>query len=187
VQHGADRILKRMKRLYKVADYRRMVDEARAAIPGIALASDWIVGFPGETEEEFQQSEALMKEIRFSVSYVFKYSPRPNTPATRLEDDVVDADKDRRCTHLVRTQEAISLEINQAAVGREFEVLVEGTSKRNSTRLAARTRDNRLCVFEGPLELEGKVARVRVDHASAHVLYGTLVTESAGRRLPLVP
>src|SRR3954471_11950831 len=107
-----------------------MVAEARAAIPDIALASDWIVGFPGETEEEFERSLALLEEVRFATSYVFKYSPRPGTPATRLDDDVPEADKDRRCTALVRAQEKISLASSKATIGQVLEVLVEGVSKK---------------------------------------------------------
>lgn len=174
-QHGNDRVLKRMHRLYTVEKYLDMVGEARAAIPDIALASDWIVGFPGETEAEFEQSLALLERVRFATSYVFKYSPRPATPATRLEDDVPGAEKDRRCTALVRAQERISLAENKAAAGRIFEVLVEGVSKRNDEKLSGRTRDNRICVFSGPAHLEGKLAGVRVLDATAHTLYGELV------------
>ena len=183
-QHGDDRILKRMHRLYNVEKYLQMVAEARAAIPEVALASDWIVGFPGETEAEFERSLALLEQVRFATSYVFKYSPRPGTPATRLEDDVPEAEKDRRCTTLVRAQEKISLAHNQAAKGRVFEVLVEGVSKKNETKLSGRTKDNRICIFSGPESLDGRLVGVRVLDATAHTLYGEL---TAGRSLPVVP
>ncbi len=183
-QHGNDRVLKRMHRLYTVEKYLDVVAEARATIPGIALASDWIVGFPGETEAELEQSLALLERVRFATSYVFKYSPRPGTPATRLEDDVPEKEKDRRCTLLVRAQEKISLEQNKSARGQVFEVLVEGVSKKNETKLSGRTRDNRICVFTGARELEGRLVGVRVLDATAHTLYGELATS---RSLPLVP
>ncbi|HZV00845.1 MAG TPA: tRNA (N6-isopentenyl adenosine(37)-C2)-methylthiotransferase MiaB [Planctomycetota bacterium] len=184
-QHGNDRVLKRMHRLYTVERYLDMVAAAREAIPGIALASDWIVGFPGETEAEHEESLALLERVRFATSYVFKYSPRPGTPATRLEDDVPEAEKDRRCTRLVRAQEKISLELNKAAIGEELEVLVEGVSKKNETKLAGRSKDNRICVFTGSPELEGRLVRVKVRDATAHTLYCELATR--GRMLPLIP
>lgn len=182
-QHGDDRILKRMHRLYTVDRYLEMVAEARAAIPGIALASDWIVGFPGETEAEFETSLALLERVQFQTSFAFKYSPRPGTPATRLEDDVPEADKNRRCTALVQAQEKVSLAQNKATVGQLLEVLVEGVSKRNETKLSGRTRDNRICIFTGPSHLDGKLVGIRVLDATAHTLYGALVE---GRALPIV-
>jgi tRNA-2-methylthio-N6-dimethylallyladenosine synthase len=186
-QSGSDRILKRMKRLYKVDDYRKMVAEARAAIPDIALASDWIVGFPGETEADFQESAQLLEEIGFATSYVFKYSPRPATPAIKLEDDVPEPIKDRRCTALVNAQEARSLAANQRAIGETFEVLVEGASKRNASRLAGRTRDNRIVVFESDTpSLEGTLVPVTIHEATGHTLYGSPRVPTP-RRLPLAP
>jgi tRNA-2-methylthio-N6-dimethylallyladenosine synthase len=184
-QSGSNKVLKRMKRLYKVEDYRDMVAQARQAIPDVALASDWIVGFPGESEEDFEASLALLEEMQFASSYVFKYSPRPGTPAIKLEDDVAEEVKSRRCTQLVRAQEAISLKKNQASIGQVLEVLVDGASKKNDTRLSGRSRDNRICVFDGTPDLQARVVRVRPDHATAHTLYGQLVDQP--RRLPLVP
>lgn len=202
-QSGSNKILKRMKRLYKVEDYRDMVRAARAAIPDVALASDWIVGFPGETEEDFQASLDLVAEVGFASSYVFMYSPRPNTPAVKLEDDVPEEEKRRRCTALVRAQEALSLARNQATVGQTLEVLVDGASKKNETRLSGRSRDNRICVFDGPagVDLRGQIVHVRPSFATAHTLYGELVANelvagspvpsgavpARARRLPVVP
>jgi tRNA-2-methylthio-N6-dimethylallyladenosine synthase len=175
-QSGSNKILKRMKRLYKVDEYRAMVAAAREAIPDVALASDWIVGFPGETREDFDESRRLLEEVGFASSYVFKYSPRPGTPATRLEDDVPEAEKSRRCTELVRAQEAISLRNNEAAIGKVLEVLVDGASKKNETRLAGRSRDNRICVFDAPpgASLAGRLVSFRASFATAHTLYGEL-------------
>ncbi|MBI3722757.1 tRNA (N6-isopentenyl adenosine(37)-C2)-methylthiotransferase MiaB [bacterium] len=198
-QSGSDRVLKRMKRLYKVDDYRKMVAEAREAIPHVALASDWIVGFPGETGDDFRASEALLREVGFATSYVFKYSPRPATPAVRLEDDVPDEEKSRRCTALVRLQESISLEQNRRAIGSELEVLVDGASRKDELRLSGRSRDNRVVVFHASPEmresLAGQLAMVRIESVSAHSLYGTVSDplptppplRGRGSRLPLLP
>src|SRR5581483_3130645 len=162
-QHGNDRVLKRMHRLYTVERYLDMVAAAHEA------------------------SLAPLERVRFATSYVFKYSPRPGTPATRLEDDVPEAEKDRRCTRLVRAQEKISLELNKAAIGEELEVLVEGVSKKNETKLAGRSKDNRICVFTGSAELEGRLDRVKVRDATAHTLYGEAELARRGRALPLIP
>jgi tRNA-2-methylthio-N6-dimethylallyladenosine synthase len=190
LQHGHDRILKRMCRLYTVEQYRAMVAEARAAIPGIALASDWIVGFPGETEAEHEASKALMREVGFHQSYVFKYSPRPNTPSERrLTDDVPQADKNRRCNELLDIQKEISLARNQELVERTVEVLVEGPSKTNAARLSGRTRLHQIVIFDDPggASLVGKLVGVQIEYVSAHSLYGAL-SDSVGepRRLPVV-
>lgn len=190
VQHGHDRILKRMARLYTVDRYRDMVAEARAAIPGIALASDWIVGFPSETEAEHEASKAIMREVGFHQSYVFKYSPRPNTPSERrLADDVPQADKDRRCNELLDIQGEISLARNQALIGQAVEVLVEGPSKTNAKRLSGRTRLHEIVIFDDPggADLVGKLAGVQIEYVSPHSLYGALSdTVAEPRKLPTV-
>jgi tRNA-2-methylthio-N6-dimethylallyladenosine synthase len=177
-QSGSDAVLKRMKRLYKVDDYLRMVDEARAAIPDVALASDWIVGFPGETAEDWTKSAELLRRVGFAQSFVFKYSPRPSTPAVRLDDDVPEDEKSRRCTDLLKVQEQISLAQNRARVGSTVEVLVDGASKNNAARFSGRTRDNRIVVFEGPAT-EGALATVVIADASPTTLYGDLVRPRA--------
>src|SRR5205807_5325728 len=129
---------------------------------------------------DFAQSERLLQEVGFATSYVFKYSPRPGTPAVRLEDDVPDDEKGRRCTRLVRLQEAISLEQNRRAIGTELEVLVDGASKKDELRLSGRSRDNRVVVFRATAEmretLQGRLASVRIEDASPHSLYGMLVS-----------
>ena len=192
-QSGSDRVLKRMTRLYDVARYRDMVAEARAEIPGIALASDWIVGFPGESEADFQHSLDLLREVRFAQSFVFMYSPRPGTPAEqRLADDVPEAEKNRRCNALIDAQEAIMAELHQAQVGRTVEVLVDGSSKTRADRLAGRTRHHELVVFEGSPALQGRLVQVELERATASTLYGRPVAAPAAlaprrRALPVVP
>lgn len=186
-QHGDDRVLKRMCRLYTTQQFRDMAAEARDAIPDIALASDWIVGFPGETEAEHEASKAFLREIDFQQSFVFKYSPRPNTPSERrLADDVPTAVKAKRCTELLNIQTEISLGKNQAEVGNTLEVLVEGPSKTNAERLSGRTRQNRVVIFDGSERLVGKLVSVGIDYVSGHSLYGTLAESLAEpRKLPV--
>ena len=186
-QHGDDKVLKRMCRLYTTQQFRDMAAEAREAIPQIALASDWIVGFPGETEAEHEASKAFLREIDFHQSFVFKYSPRPNTPSERrLADDVPTEVKARRCTELLDIQTEISLGKNQAEVGNTLEILVEGPSKTNAERLSGRTRQNRVVIFDGPERLVGKLVSVGIDYVSGHSLYGTLAESLAEpRKLPV--
>lgn len=193
LQHGADRMLKRMCRLYTVEEYRAMVVSARAHVPGIALASDWIVGFPGETEDDHERSKELMEEIGFQQSYVFKYSPRPGTPSERrMADDIPSEVKDRRCNELLRIQTDIAQAKNDALIGQTLEVLVDGPSKKNADVLAGRTRLNRIAHFEGPDDLAGKLVQVAIDKASAHSLHGVLVDvvatapSAARRHLPVI-
>jgi tRNA-2-methylthio-N6-dimethylallyladenosine synthase len=187
-QHGADRMLKRMARMYDTATYREMVAEAREAIPHLSLASDWITGFPTETEEEHQASLNFLREIRFHQSFVFKYSPRPSTPSERrMADDVPTEVKSRRCNELLKAQDAISHELYQARIGGLEEVLVDGPSKSNAARLSGRTKDNLIVILEGGAELVGRLVPVTIDKATPHTLYGTLAGEPAPRRrsLPL--
>lgn len=189
IQHGADRVLKRMARLYTVDAYRAMAAEARAAIPDLQLASDWIVGFPGETEEEHEQSKAVLRELAFYQSFVFKYSPRPTTPSERrFEDDVPQEVKDRRCNELLRIQTDLAQDHNDALVGQTLEVLVDGPSRKDPHQLAGRTRLNRLVHFPGPAGLAGRLVPVRIEWATAHSLRGVRADRPAGepRSLPVV-
>ena len=129
-QSGSNAVLQRMKRGYTVESYREMLDRIRAMIPHAAVTSDFIVGFCGETEEDFQQTVDLVREARFKNSFIFKYSARPGTKAAELyADDVPEAVKRRRNNELLAVQNAISLEDNQPFLGRTVEILVEGPSK----------------------------------------------------------
>ena len=187
LQHGANRVLKRMARLYTIERYREMAAEARAAVPDLQLASDWIVGFPGETEADHEQSKAALAELGFYQSYVFKYSPRPNTPSERrMNDDVPKADKDRRCNELLRIQTDLSQAYNDADVGKTLEVLVDGPSKKDASKLHGRSRLNRVVIFEGPSRLAGRAVPIQIERASAHALYGVLADRPAERKLPVV-
>jgi tRNA-2-methylthio-N6-dimethylallyladenosine synthase len=173
-QSGSDRVLKAMKRGYTVARYLELVDTLRAEVPGIELASDWIVGFPGETAEDADATVALMERVRFQNSFVFKYSPRPGTPAAELADDVPEEEKKRRNQLLLDVQARHSLERNREKVGRRVEVLVEGPSKRDPSRLTGRTDSHQLVHFAAGRDLEGRFVEVDVVGATALSLTGAL-------------
>ena len=136
-QHGANSVLKRMRRRYTVEEYRDLVDRIYSTVPDAAITSDFIVGFSGETEEEFQQTIDLVRYARFKNSFIFKYSVRPGNEASRIyEDDVPEAVKKRRNNELLAVQNEISAELNRSFLGREVEILVEGPSKREAKSVA---------------------------------------------------
>ena len=164
LQAGHDDLLAAMNRGYTVADYLRKVELARGIIPALALSTDLIVGFPGETEDQFRASLEVYRRIRFDQAFMFAYSLREGTAAADMPDSVPAEVKQRRLAELIEVQNAISTEVNQAAVGRTFEVLVEGPSARNPERLSGRTRQNKLMVFDGSAHLVGQLV-----HACATV------------------
>ncbi|MCE9584052.1 MAG: tRNA (N6-isopentenyl adenosine(37)-C2)-methylthiotransferase MiaB [Planctomycetes bacterium] len=179
-QSGSDRLLAMMKRTYTCAEYLDIVAMAREECPGIEIASDFIVGFPTETDEDFAKTVALVEKVRFGYSFIFQYSPRPGTTAIRdLADDVPSAVKLRRNHELLALQEKIQLEKNTDRVGATVEVLVEGRSDRNAERWVGRGPDNRIVVFEGDGDFAGKVIPVRIGRATALTLYGDRVGEPA--------
>ena len=148
VQSGSDEVLKRMRRGYTAGYYREFVRYARELIPHLTVASDFIVGFPGETEEDFQETVRLMEDIRFQNCFIFKYSPRTGTKAAELKDDVPDEKKRARNMKLLELQKKISLEENTKMIGKKVEVLVEGASKSDPNRLSGRTRQNHIVVLQ---------------------------------------
>jgi len=176
-QSGSDRVLKAMNRRYTAAQYRNLAALARDIVPGLALAGDFIVGFPGETEAEFEETAALVRELRFQNAFVFKYSPRPGTAAARLSDDVPEAEKRRRNQVLLGIQSRVNLEENARAIGSEVEVLVEGPSPRDPRRLIGRARTNQIVVFEGAPALAGRLVRVRIESSTALTLAGRLTPD----------
>jgi tRNA-2-methylthio-N6-dimethylallyladenosine synthase len=184
-QSGCDLVLKRMKRLYSVALYDEMMHRIRETIPGVAVSSDFIVGFCGETEESFARSVALVERSRFKNSFIFKYSPRAGTKADSLyADNVPEEVKRRRNNGLLAIQAAISLEDNQSFLGEAVEVLVEGPSKTaqrqdaqsGPVQLTGRTSCDRIVVFDGNERLIGRMVRVEVEEASPVTLFGRVVT-----------
>jgi len=173
-QSGSDRVLAAMNRRYAARGYRDLVALARELVPDIAIASDFIVGFPGETEAEFDETAALVRDLRFQNSFVFKYSTRPGTAAAKLADDVSWEEKRRRNMALLEIQSAINLEENRKFIGREVEVLVEGPSRRDASRPTGRLRTNHIVVFRNAPETPaGELVRVRVESATALTLAGT--------------
>ncbi len=172
VQSGSPRVLAAMQREYTIEHYLDVVDAARAAIPDLALTSDFIVGFPGESDADFARSEALLERVRFDSAYTFKYSPRAGTPAARLADDVPESVKERRLAALIARQRAIAHERNQELVGRTLEVLVEGRDPRRGSWLT-RTGQNKILVLaEGPVAI-GRFVMARVDGAAGQTLHGS--------------
>jgi tRNA-2-methylthio-N6-dimethylallyladenosine synthase len=175
VQSGSNRVLKAMRRGYTVERYLEICDTLRAEVEGIEIASDFIVGFPGETGEDFDRTVALMERVRFQNSFVFKYSPRPGTDAASLPDDVPEEEKKRRNQVLLDVQERLSLDHNRRLIGRKLEVLVEGPSKRDPKRQTGRTDTHQIVNFEAGRDLSGSFTTVEITGASPLALAGTLV------------
>jgi tRNA-2-methylthio-N6-dimethylallyladenosine synthase len=174
VQSGNDRVLRAMRRGYKVSDYLERLDSIKGARRRLALTSDIIVGFPGETESEFEDTLRLAERCRFDGLYIFKYSERRGTPAARLEETVSEEEKTRRFLALEQLQKGIQRGIYGAYVGREVSVLVEGESARSESDLTGHTTCNKVVNFEGGAGLVGEIVSVRVDEAKANSLYGRL-------------
>ncbi|MFZ4509218.1 MAG: tRNA (N6-isopentenyl adenosine(37)-C2)-methylthiotransferase MiaB [Fimbriimonas sp.] len=175
IQAGSDILLQRMKRLYSIASFREIVAELREKVPGISLTTDIIVGFPGETEEEFEATLAIVEEIQFDGAYMFAYSIRPGTPAATMEAQVPYAVKKARLNRLIEAQNRITCDINARLVGQEFEVLIEGPSPKNPSRLQGYTREFRMMNFEASPDRIGRLARVRATGSAQYGLSGELV------------
>ncbi|MBO66936.1 MAG: tRNA (N6-isopentenyl adenosine(37)-C2)-methylthiotransferase MiaB [Acidiferrobacteraceae bacterium] len=175
VQSGSDRVLSLMKRKYSAADYRRIIDQLRACRPDVSISSDFIVGFPGETEEDFQQTLNLIKEIGFDQSFSFIYSPRPGTPAADYPDPTPYSAKQER---LMKLQEIVNLmanDISNSMVGSRQRILVDGYSRKNPTQLSGRTENNRVVNFTGDSELIGDFVEVLISEALNNSLRGSLL------------
>ena len=178
-QSGSNAVLKAMRRGYTVERYKKRIEQLWAKVPDMDLHSDFIVGYPGETEQDFEATVALMRELRFAQSYIFKYSPRPGTLSSELVDDVADVEKNRRNQVLLSTQEELSSEKNQAMVGRTVEVLVEGESK-VAGRMTGRSSHHRLIHFASTdADLIGQYVPVKGTEALAHSCVGDLQAHDA--------
>ena len=172
VQSGSDTVLQRMKRNYTVSDYRELIDRIYGTIPGVSMTSDFIVGFCGETEEEFAETVDLVKQGQFKNSFIFKYSERPGTKAAELfADDVPEPVKKRRNNELLAVQDAISLELNRRFIGRKVEILVEGPDE-HGKRLTGRTPCDRVVVFDGDPSLAGTFIEPEIIEAAPFTLVG---------------
>ena len=177
MQSGSDRILREMRRGYDSARYLAAVRRLREGVPDIAITTDIIVGYPGETEEDFESTRRVMEEAGFDNAFVFKYSPRPGTPSALLEDDVTDEEKRRRDQILLADQDARGQRCNDRWVGRTVDVLAEGPSLRNPARWSGRTGQNKIVVFDpAPGLRAGDFVRVSVSSARPQTLYGALDT-----------
>jgi tRNA-2-methylthio-N6-dimethylallyladenosine synthase len=178
VQSGSDRILSAMKRGYTALEYKSIIRRLRAARPGVSIASDFIVGFPGETDQDFEQTMKLVEEIGFDDSYSFMYSPRPGTPAAGFAEQVPLEIKQARLARLQAAIDAGAKAISESMVGGVERVLVEGPSRKHAGELAGRTSNNRTVNFSGPTRLVGKLIDVHITAALAHTLRGEVpVTE----------
>jgi len=178
LQAGSDRVLERMRRTYTNASFRGLVARMRDAIPGIAITTDVIVGFPSETEEEYEETRRLMEDVRFDAAFIFKYSERKGTVAERkMKDDVPDREKTRRIVELVELQKRITGEINSALAGSTQRVLVEGKDDRDVQCVSGRTDHFKTTVFPGDASLIGSTVDVRIERAHGATLYGRAVDE----------
>ncbi|MGX4586469.1 tRNA (N6-isopentenyl adenosine(37)-C2)-methylthiotransferase MiaB [Paenibacillus chitinolyticus] len=177
VQSGSTEVLKRMSRKYSRELYLDLVRKIKTAIPDVVLSTDIIVGFPGETDEQFEETLSLVKEVRFDFAYSFIYSPREGTPAAAMEDNVPEDVKKERLYRLNEVLGAFSKESNEKLRGEVVEVLVEGESKKNSEVLSGRTRTNKLVLFRGSKDLIGSFAHVRVTEPQTWLVKGELVAE----------
>jgi tRNA-2-methylthio-N6-dimethylallyladenosine synthase len=183
-QSGSDKILRAMNRHYSAGRYLELLDRARAAVPGIAIAGDFIVGFPGETEDDFAATVELVKKAKYKNCFIFKYSPRPGTTADkRLQDNVPAEVKQRRNVELLAVQEKVSDELSKVFLGKEVKVLVEGLSKKSRRdsrdsvarpQLMSRTAEDWIVVFNGPVSLAGDFAKVKIINTSPLTLFGEL-------------
>lgn len=207
VQSGDDAVLRRMGRQYTVEHYLERLETIRAAVPGIAVSTDVIVGFCGETEAQFEATLRLLERVRYDTVFAAAFSPRPGTPAARLPDDVPPGEKRRRLNALLELQEGIGLERNRALVGETVEVLVEAVvpprahshdtddgvgeaaartaaattdGPGGSVALSGRTRGNKLVHLRGPASIVGGIVPVRVEHAGPYALRGVLASVGAG-------
>ena len=183
VQHGSDRVLMAMKRGYTALEYKSTVRKLRALRPGLAISSDFIVGFPGETDADFDKLMKLVDEIGFDNSYSFIFSPRPGTPAAALADDTPHSVKLGRLQRLQERLEEQLRTIAQSLVGTTQRVLVEGPSRRAGSQgleMMGRTECNRVVNFSGDATMIGRMLPIRVTQAMAHSLRGEVLTEAAG-------
>ncbi|MBA3995576.1 MAG: tRNA (N6-isopentenyl adenosine(37)-C2)-methylthiotransferase MiaB [Candidatus Accumulibacter sp.] len=179
VQSGSDRVLAAMKRGYTALEYKSLVRKLRAARPDLSLSSDFIVGFPGETAEDFEKTMKLIDDVGFDASFSFVYSTRPGTPAADLADDTPQELKLERLQRLQKRIDDLAQEVSQAMVGSVQRVLVESLSRKDAKELAGRTDNNRIVNFEGNPRLINGFVDVRITAAQPHSLRGEIVTRES--------
>ena len=175
VQSGSTRVLEAMNRTYTRDHYMELAKRIRARVPGVALSTDIIAGFPTETDDEHRETLSLMEEVRYDGAYMFKYSPREGTPAYKMGYDVPEDVKTKRLSEVISLQQKISYEINESLVGRTFEVMVDGTSRKSDEQLSGRTDTNKTVVFPRGTQKPGDVVKVKIDRVSMATLFGEVV------------
>ena len=172
VQSGSDRLLKLMHRGYTRERYLEIIKKLRQVNPAMGITTDFIVGFPGETEDDFEQTLSLVREVEFDQAYIFKYSQRRDTPAAAMPGQVSQLVKEERNQRLLATVNELGVRRYQRLVGEQTEILVEGPSKKNAARMMGRTRCNKIVVFDGSDRHRGQVMKVRIERAGSFTLYG---------------
>ncbi|OCL26232.1 tRNA (N6-isopentenyl adenosine(37)-C2)-methylthiotransferase MiaB [Orenia metallireducens] len=175
VQAGSNKVLKAMNRNYTREEYMDLIERVRAKNPNAAISTDVIVGFPGESEEDFQDTLDLFEKVEYDMAYSFMYSKRTGTPAAKMEEQVPDDIKNDRLQRLIDLQTKISMTKNQPYLNQTVEVLVEGESKNNPDTLTGRTTSNKIVIFEGDKNLTGQLVNVKIDKVQSWTLYGTIV------------
>lgn len=174
MQSGSDRILKKMRRPYKNEKFLTICEKMQAARPDLAITTDIIVGFPGETEEDFQETIDCVKKVGFDNSFIFRYSKRKDTPAAEMDGQLSEKVKEERNQELLRVQEKLTTTKNARLIGTMQEVLCEGPSKTNKARLSGRTSQNKIVIFDGdPERMTGQVLKVKIEDSTGYTLYGT--------------
>ncbi|WMY97252.1 MAG: tRNA (N6-isopentenyl adenosine(37)-C2)-methylthiotransferase MiaB [Arsenophonus sp.] len=175
VQSGSDRILRLMRRLYTINEYKKIIEKLRIARSNILISSDFIVGFPGETERDFKKTIELVEDICFDMSYSFIYSARPGTAASKLEDNITLETKKERLSILQNKINEKSFFYSKMMLGTIQNVLVEGLSRKNKNKLCARTENNRIVVFDGSFDMIGKFVKLKITGYKLHSLNGELI------------
>ncbi|MGM0414980.1 MAG: tRNA (N6-isopentenyl adenosine(37)-C2)-methylthiotransferase MiaB [Bacillota bacterium] len=176
VQSGSSKILKAMNRKYDREKYLSLIDKIRERIPDAVITTDFIVGFPGETEADFEETLSLVDKVRFDMAYTFAYSPREGTPAAKKANQISSEEKHRRLQALMDKQNQISYEVNQKLIGKEIDVLVEGESKKDPDYFSARSDGNKLVIIPAKTdELIGNIIKTRINEAGSWTLYGDIV------------
>jgi len=179
LQSGSNKILKAMHRTYTAEKYVDLVRRVRQAREGIAITTDIIVGFPGETDDDYSQTRDLVDQTQFDNAFVFRYSPRRETPAAEMPDQIDECIKEQRNHNLLKIVDESARRANAHLVGQNVEILCEGPSKTNRARLMGRTRTNKIVVFEGDDELAGELVDVQIERATGFSLYGMPIEQSA--------
>jgi len=172
LQSGSDRILKLMHRGYTRAQFAAIIQKLRRSRPGIGITTDIIVGFPGETEEDFEQTLSLCREVEFDNAYIFKYSPRRDTPAADLPEQVPAAIREERNHRLLELVNGIAARKYDAFIGRQVQILVEGPSRKNAARYTGRTRCNKIVLFDGGERHRHQLMDVKIERTGSFTLYG---------------